>query len=79
MNCVDCGKAATIGSLSHPYCVDCWDRLWKGKEKQFFEWIPYHNTVLGMLWYKENILEQRLNLCDRFLLLFVGKGYQYEK
>ena len=73
MKCVECGEEATVGSLSHPYCVDCWNKLWKGKEKQFFEWILYHNTVLGMLWYKENILKRKLNLWDRFLLLFVGR------
>ena len=70
MSCVECGREATTGNLSHPYCVNCWDKLWKGREKLYNEWIPHHNTVLGMLWYKENILNQRLNLWDRFVLLF---------
>ena len=32
-----------------------------------------YDTVRGMLWYKENILKRKLNLYDRFLLLFVGR------
>ena len=49
MNCVECGEETTVGSLSHPYSVNCWNKLWKGKEKQYDEWIPYHNTILGTL------------------------------
>ena len=72
MKCVNCGEEATKGSLTHPYCENCWNKLWKGKEKQYEEWLLVHDTIQGMLWYKENILKQKLNLYDRFVLFFVG-------
>lgn len=73
--CVNCGeRGATEGSFKHPYCIDCWNKLWKGREEEYDKWLNCHNTVSGMLWYKKNILNQRLNLWDRFLLLFCGGG-----
>ena len=66
--CVNCGGKATNGDMKHPYCEECWKKIWEGKEEQYREWLPHHNTVLGALWYKENILERNLNLLDRFLL-----------
>ena len=72
--CVNCGREATEGGLKHPYCVECWNEIWKGKEEQYDEWLTHHNTVLGALWYKENILKRKLNLWDRFLLLLFGGG-----
>ena len=73
MKCVNCGEEATKGSMKHPYCENCWNKLWKGNEKQYYEWLQYHDSVKGMLWYKENILKQKLNLYDRFMLFFVGR------
>lgn len=70
-NCVNCGGKATKGDMKHPYCEECWNKIWKGKEEQYWEWLPHHNTILGVLWYKENILNQKLNLWDRLLLHLV--------
>jgi len=68
LKCVNCGRKATMGSLSHPYCKSCWDKLWKGREDQYVNWLKYHETILGMLWYKKNILKHKLSFWDRFLL-----------
>ncbi len=24
-----------LGTLNHPFCKDCWDKTWKGKEETF--------------------------------------------
>jgi len=70
MICVNCGKDATKGSMKHPYCEKCWDMLWKGKEDQYYDWLPYHNTIVGGLWYKRDILREKLSFIERLYMRF---------
>lgn len=55
MRCSVCGEKASEGSAKQPYCVDCWNRLWGGKEDQYFDWLLYRNTPKGRLLYKKKI------------------------
>ena len=37
--CVECGKEANKGSMRHPYCSPCYERVWKDDDKKFLDWL----------------------------------------
>jgi hypothetical protein len=41
--CVGCGKVCysgeVEGSLKHPYCKDCFKRVWNDNYKEYFYWL----------------------------------------
>ena len=37
--CIKCGEDVLLkdilGTIHEPYCIDCWNEHWKGKEEEF--------------------------------------------
>ncbi len=42
--CVKCGKEATEGSMKHPYCKECFERVWKNDNIAFGNWLELCHT-----------------------------------
>lgn len=43
MICAECGKLIQgkdiQGSLKHPYCSMCWQRIWDGDDEKYMRWL----------------------------------------
>jgi len=39
MVCVECGGRATEGSMKHPYCKECFSKIWNDDYEAYFEWL----------------------------------------
>jgi hypothetical protein len=46
--CVACGKDAERGYSKHPYCEECFQRVWRGRVDWYDEWIVKHHDYFDM-------------------------------
>lgn len=37
--CVNCGNEADRGSMKHPYCRECFKKVWNNDEGRFVKWM----------------------------------------
>jgi len=51
--CVGCGKEATEGSYKHPYCKECFKRVWNNDYDKYMDWLHKEHEKEGMLISKE--------------------------
>lgn len=42
--CVECGKQATEGSMNHPYCEKCFQKVFKG---DYYKYIKFLKRTYG--------------------------------
>jgi len=37
--CVECGGDATEGSMQHPYCKECFSKIWNNNYNKYYTWL----------------------------------------